>query len=405
MNIGIVSTWFERGAGVVSRQLVGSLSEHGRVFVYARGEKYARGNSNWDLPYVHWGKRLHWAGSGKIDKRDFMQWISSNRIDCLIFNEQRWWQPIKWAKEKGVKCGAYVDYYTDDTISAFVAYDFLLCNTTQHYSVFKWHPGAILVPWGTDTNVFKPEDGAWGDRSGQVVFFHSAGMQPARKGTDIVVEAFQSIRESVNARLVIHTQRPLDFSVGPNVEVILRTVGAPGLYHLGDVYVYPTRLDGIGLTVCEALSCGLPVIATDVAPMTDFVKDGENGILVKVTGTHRRSDGYYWPMSEVTAKDLALGMRWFCENPEGLRRMKSVARLDAVARLDWKTNAKGIYEQVESVPIRCLERGTVKLLLSADRRGPKGWLDLLLEVPIAREIISGIFFVYRRLREPEIYRD
>jgi len=54
------------------------------------------------------------------------------------------------------------------------------------------------------------------------------------------------------------------------------------LYYLGDVYVYPTTLDGLGLTVYEALASGLPVIATDVAPMNEIITE-DNGKLVKVS--------------------------------------------------------------------------------------------------------------------------
>ena len=68
----------------------------------------------------------------------------------------------------------------------------------------------------------------------------------------------------------------------PRIEFIEKTVSAPGLYFRGDVYLYPTRLEGIGLTICEALASGLPVITTNDAPMNEFVIDGETGYLVDV---------------------------------------------------------------------------------------------------------------------------
>lgn len=56
MNIGFVSTWFERGAAYVTRQYVDALRNEHNVYVYARGgEQYAKGNPDWDLPYVTWG--------------------------------------------------------------------------------------------------------------------------------------------------------------------------------------------------------------------------------------------------------------------------------------------------------------------------------------------------------------
>ena len=47
MNIGIVTTWFDRGAAQVSKQYMDVLQENNDVFIYARGgEKYAK-NKNY----------------------------------------------------------------------------------------------------------------------------------------------------------------------------------------------------------------------------------------------------------------------------------------------------------------------------------------------------------------------
>lgn len=53
MNIGFISTWFERGAAYVTKAYVDILKDNHNVFVYARGgEKTGEGDPNWDLPYV-----------------------------------------------------------------------------------------------------------------------------------------------------------------------------------------------------------------------------------------------------------------------------------------------------------------------------------------------------------------
>ena len=52
-------------------------------------------------------------------------------------------------------------------------------------------------------------------------------------------------------------------------------------YALAYAFVFPTLSDPWGLVVNEAMACGLPVIATDVAGCTvDLVREGENGIVV-----------------------------------------------------------------------------------------------------------------------------
>ncbi|HLX19048.1 MAG TPA: glycosyltransferase, partial [Gaiellaceae bacterium] len=48
------------------------------------------------------------------------------------------------------------------------------------------------------------------------------------------------------------------------------------------VYVQPSRWEGFGLAVLEAMVCGLPVVATDVSSLPELVVDGETGLLVPV---------------------------------------------------------------------------------------------------------------------------
>ena len=65
MNIGIVTTWFERGASQVSRQYRDLLNKKNNVFIYARGgEKYERNNPIWDTQDVTWGKKAYFQTNG-----------------------------------------------------------------------------------------------------------------------------------------------------------------------------------------------------------------------------------------------------------------------------------------------------------------------------------------------------
>lgn len=56
MKIGIVTTWFERGAAYVSRQYMQSLENEGHeVHIFARGGEYYGSNLDiWDSSKVTW---------------------------------------------------------------------------------------------------------------------------------------------------------------------------------------------------------------------------------------------------------------------------------------------------------------------------------------------------------------
>ena len=359
MNIGLVTTWFERGAAYVSRQYRQVLESNHQVFIYARGgEAYGQGDPNWDDSQVTWGKRLPFVTKSAIDRRDLRQWILRHQIEMVIFNEQDWWPPVFWCNDWGVKTGAYVDYYTEDTIPFFAGYDFLLCNTQRHYSIFNWHPHSFYVPWGTDTRLFWPRC-VEPLESDHVVFFHSAGMSPRRKGTDLIIEAFDRLDDK--ARLVIHAQQSLERQLPHLTDKIKRlvaaaklicrteTVSPPGLYHLGDVYVYPSRLEGIGLTIAEALACGLPVITTDHPPMNEFVQPPINGRLVEVEQLIARADGYYWPQAIVRVDDLAQAMQFYIDRRGELAQFKKAARQYAEEHLTWARNAAFLPERLEQI--------------------------------------------------------
>lgn len=53
-------------------------------------------------------------------------------------------------------------------------------------------------------------------------------------------------------------------------------------FQASDIYVAPQRWEGFGLTPLEAMSCGVPVVATRVGAFEDLVVPGETGFLVPV---------------------------------------------------------------------------------------------------------------------------
>lgn len=50
-----------------------------------------------------------------------------------------------------------------------------------------------------------------------------------------------------------------------------------------DVFVFPSFIEGMSLAVLEAMSCGLPVIVSDIIGMQELVPSEEYGLIVKAT--------------------------------------------------------------------------------------------------------------------------
>jgi len=350
MNIGIVTTWFERGAAYVSKAFADTLGKEHNIYIYARGgEYYANNDPYWNLPNVTWGRRTKYKNY--IDFQDFFEWINKFKIQVILFNEQHTWDIIlKLSLNNKIIIGTYIDFYTKKTIPFFGLYDFIISNTERHFSIFNSFDQSYFIPWGTNTETFKPSKDFF-IKYDKVVFFHSAGMLGIdfRKGTDILVKAFSKIQG--NAELIIHSQVNLDdfpeiyhtIKDNPKIKIIVGNVPAPGLYHLGNVYVYPSKLEGIGLTILEAMACGLPVITTNEQPMNEFVEDNYSGSLVRVQDKKYRKDKYYWPETIPSEDHLVEVMQFYIDNPEKISEYQKNALTSIKKSRIWEKNSDVIF--------------------------------------------------------------
>lgn len=400
MNIGIVTTWFERGAAYVSRQFMDVLSKTDTVFIYARGgEKYAVGNPKWDLPNVHWGKiclgKRGIFGGTYVDRKDFERWIKKNKIEAVLFNEQHWFQPMLWCKELGVKSIAYVDYYNEKTIPLFDVYDSLICNTKRHAFAFRNHPHVNYIKWGTDIELYKPND----VKKDKLTFFHSAGMAPIRKGTDVLLKAFYAAENRNNAHLLIHSQVDLtsffpeleriikEMIAEGTLEIVTKTITSPGLYYRGDVYIYPSRLDGIGLTLMEAISSGLAVITSDNAPMNEFV-DSSFGNLCKIDYEFSRADGYYWPMCVPSEQSLTEIIQLYINGAYNIEEMKRKAREYAIRELNFENNCAILHKIIEDTQLSEVSENLRRSIQSYDYYTYKAYY----------RVLSPIYFIFKTIK-------
>jgi glycosyltransferase involved in cell wall biosynthesis len=394
MNIGLITPWFERGAGNVSIQYHEALSKSNKVFIYARGgAHYEKKDEKWSKFNVTYGLRIPSYARDQISSKHLSRWIINNKIDILFFNEQVSWEIIFWLKLNmpEIKIGAYIDYYTEETLLLFDMYDFLICNTKKHFSAFNWHPQAYFIQWGTSKSNLNYNENNVGKKA--PVFFHSSGLNPHRKGTDFLIRAFDKI-ENEDAKLIIHSQNELLFQEddlnkiinSKNIEIIEKTIPLPGLYNLGDVYVYPSRLEGIGLTIAEALMSGLPAIVPDAAPMNEFVEHLKTGWLVKIDRFVARYDGYYWPQSFVDLDSLKSGMEFFINNFSEMRKFKKNARVSAETFFDWEKQHDAVNKVFGESKVKSPESRTVdmckKYILNKNQQLPEIMKMVLSKAPL-----------------------
>jgi mannosyltransferase len=73
-------------------------------------------------------------------------------------------------------------------------------------------------------------------------------------------------------------------------------------FQASDIYIAPQRWEGFGLTPLEAMSCGVPVVATRAGAFEDLVVEGETGFLVPLEDIEALTDATDKIMSDATLR-------------------------------------------------------------------------------------------------------
>lgn len=136
-----------------------------------------------------------------------------------------------------------------------------------------------LVYAGSNANVSttKTEDS---DYARPHILF--VGLDWKRKGGPDLVKAFDLVRENCpEARLTIVGARP-EIHI-PNCQVIgqVKPEELDQYYQQASVFCLPTHLEPFGIVFIEAMTAHLPIVATRVGAIPDFVEEGKNGWLVE----------------------------------------------------------------------------------------------------------------------------
>ena len=121
----------------------------------------------------------------------------------------------------------------------------------------------------------------------EAVIMHVSNFRPVKR-VDVVLEIFRRIRTRVRSRLVL-------IGDGPDRQTLERSAQASGLsdevefiaeqqdlvpwLSAADVFLLPSAQESFGLAALEAMSCGVPVIASRIGGVPEVITDGLTGVL------------------------------------------------------------------------------------------------------------------------------
>ncbi|MBO4771479.1 MAG: glycosyltransferase family 4 protein, partial [Bacteroidales bacterium] len=151
------------------------------------------------------------------------------------------------------------------------------CTKRDIVEIFKIDPDKVSVIYQGCDKVFKSEVQS---ESKEIVrkkyglperFLLNVGSIEERKNAMLIVDALPLIREKMPL-VIVGKRTPYTLEVEKKAEalgvrdrlIILDKVPFEDLapiYHLAEVFIYPSRYEGFGIPIIEAVNCGVPVIA------------------------------------------------------------------------------------------------------------------------------------------------
>jgi len=150
-----------------------------------------------------------------------------------------------------------------------------------------------VIPNGVDLNEFRPDSHKraeireeLGFDNNEMILMFSAN-EYKRKGLDYIIKSLPDIPNNIKL-LVVGKDNPLPYkklasSLGVTSRVVFSgfVPDIKSYYLASDVFIFPTSYEAFSLATLEAISCGLPILATKVNGTEELIQDWYNGFFIK----------------------------------------------------------------------------------------------------------------------------
>jgi phosphatidylinositol alpha-1,6-mannosyltransferase len=104
-----------------------------------------------------------------------------------------------------------------------------------------------------------------------------------------------------------------------------------------DIFVGPSRSEGLGNAFLSAMACRMPVVATQVGGIADFLFDSKRNPGKGATG---------WAVDPESPRQIAEAVKEILANPERVREVTDRARKMVEEEYDWDLVAKKMKEKI-----------------------------------------------------------
>jgi GT2 family glycosyltransferase len=220
-----------------------------------------------------------------------------------------------------------------------------------------------VMPMGVDIDYLHPDIA--GFRPSDRFTFLSVFEWGERKAPELLLRTFAEFKESEDVLLLLSVfNRDPSIDVEREIAKLDLPPTAPiavmvnpefddyqmgSLYRSADCFVLPSRGEGFGMPVLEAMACGLPVITTDWSGPTDFLHDGigyplQVRSMVPAEARCPYYAGFEWAQPD--DEHLRFLMRQVADRPDEARAKGLAAAAEVAARHTWQHVADRVKQRL-----------------------------------------------------------
>lgn len=134
----------------------------------------------------------------------------------------------------------------------------------------------ITIHNGIDTNFFKPLSGDSLAKRGSLIF---VGKFSKRKGADLLGPVMEQLGKNYTLTCISHSQPKQNLPKNIRFLHNVNQTELPGCFHNAQLLLFPSRLEGFGYVIAEAMACAKPVVCSDNSSLPELIDNGLGGYL------------------------------------------------------------------------------------------------------------------------------
>jgi glycosyltransferase involved in cell wall biosynthesis len=160
-------------------------------------------------------------------------------------------------------------------------------NALRHYNVGK---EINVIPVAYDPVIFEKVNRKDLGLDENLFYTVSIGRLVKRKGFEFLIKSIKNTPYNVHALIIgdgpekknlVNLAKELNVSDRVHFLGFVSETKKFQYLQNSDIYVLPSLHEGFGIVLQEAMQVGLPIVSTDNGGQVDFIKEGQNGYLVR----------------------------------------------------------------------------------------------------------------------------